>query len=121
MVVRSIAVLFVCVACNDPRTRSIEDAPPPGSEEPYVIPDAAPPPFDAGPPPTVACHPNSDPATQCELPPSRCLDASYLIYYTGGTCVDHKCEYETHWLYCYAGCWMNIDPVTGDGCSPGFT
>jgi hypothetical protein len=123
-VTKALAVVFLLAACDSPRrgpSGGDGDAPPSDDATTWVMPDAAPPPFDAGPPPMVTCHAQDDAGVQCALPPSVCLDDYYLIYYTGGTCVDNKCEYETHWLYCYAQCWKNLDPVTGDGCSPGFT
>jgi hypothetical protein len=76
-------------------------------------PDAPPPPptVDAGPPPVVSC---GDDAGTCELPPSSCLDASYMIYYTGGTCNDGVCELTQNLMYCPWGC-------LGNGCGGGFT
>jgi hypothetical protein len=118
---------MVC-ACGDnarPRTGGDDDSSgdAASADAPvWISPDAAPPPFDAGPPPVVTCHPGPpDAAMQCELPASVCLDPYYLVYYTGGTCVDNKCQYETHWLYCYAGCWAQGTSGSGAGCSPGFT
>jgi hypothetical protein len=113
-VTRTLAVLIALAACTSGRSTGDASS---GDAENITIPDAAPPPFDAAALPNMKCQPN----TQCGLPPSQCLDANYLIYYTGGACVDRQCEFEEHWLYCYGGCWKNVDPITGDGCSPSFT
>ena len=76
--------------------------------------DSPPPPrpsVDAGPPPVEACGGD---AGACMLPPSTCLDANYLVYYTGGTCGSGTCAFTTNLLYCPSGC------VNG-GCAGGFT
>lgn len=112
---------LVIAACDAPKRAIVmEDAPPP-DVPPYVMPDAAPPPFDAAPLPEMACNAEPDAGPPCELPPSQCLDAWYLIYYTGGDCVDGTCQFETNWLYCYGGCQSFADPSGGAGCGGGFT
>src|SRR5689334_21946309 len=80
----------------------------------YVFPDSPPPPppsVDAGPPPMPPCAAD---AGTCQFPPSSCLDAHYLVYYTGGACVDGTCQFTTNLMYCPYGC------VNG-GCQGGFT
>jgi hypothetical protein len=66
---------------------------------------------DAGPPPAMSC---SMQAPACELPPSTCLDANYLVYYTDPMCVGDMCQYTTNLMYCSIGC------VNG-GCQHVFT
>jgi len=118
-----LVMFFVLAACDVPGHRRadalLHDAPYPDGE-PYVDPDAAPPPFDAAPPSELACH-GKDIAMTCALPPSQCLDANYLIYYTGGECVNQRCQFETHWLYCYSGCVLWGQPAQGGYCEGGFT
>ena len=78
-----------------------------------VWPDAPPPPpptIDAGPAPHESCgH-----GVSCALPASTCLDDYYLLYYTGGGCVDGACQLRTNTLYCPAHCFDG-------GCLGGFT
>lgn len=106
------AASLVVMACDSPQRVSPTDAPVDAPTDAFVSPiDAPPPSSDAGPPPMVSC---STSAPTCELPPSTCLDPNYLIYYTGGTCVDDSCQYMTNLLYCPIGC------VNG-GCQGGFT
>lgn len=105
------AILFL-IACNAPGRAEPKDAPPdpPDVYVPVGF-DAPPPSVDAGPPPAMSC---STAAPTCELPPSTCLDAHYLVYYTDGTCVGDMCQYTTNLMFCSSGC------VNG-GCQHVFT
>jgi hypothetical protein len=117
---RALAVIVLVAACDSPQRDERRDAPPGIDMEAYVDPDAAPPPFDAALPPEMACNGNN---TFCAFPPSQCLggtDTNYLIYYTGGDCVNDKCAFEQHWLYCYSGCIETTQPA-GAYCAGGFT
>ena len=112
-------VAVLVVGCNAPDKRRPDAASATRDSSEWIVPDAPPPSVDAGPPPVVSCkahgNPNVDAGVQCELPPSECLDPSYLIYYTGAQCVDGTCEFTRELLYCGGlGC------ING-GCNPGFT
>jgi len=93
------------------------DAEPTYDEPPYVPWDAPPPLVDAG-APKMSC--NGHKADQCPLPPSQCVDANWLVYYTGASCVDHVCQFTKELVYCYAGCLQTSYDGYG-GCSGGFT
>jgi len=101
------------VGCGDSKrqrpTGPTADAP---VDVTYVVPDAPPPSVDAAPPPVEACQMD---AGQCQLPPSTCLDTQYLVYYTGGDCVDGTCRFMTNVMYC--GGWG----CQNGGCVPAFT
>jgi hypothetical protein len=101
---------FLATACNPAKRVEPKDAAPDAFVE---LIDAPPPPpsVDAGPPPMMSC---TTAAPTCELPPSTCLDDSYVVYYTDGTCVSDMCQYMTHLLYCPTGC-------RNGGCLGGFT
>ncbi|MCW5807211.1 MAG: hypothetical protein KIT31_32945 [Deltaproteobacteria bacterium] len=106
-----VAASLVVVACGSPRRVEPKDA---GVDALAEEVDGPPPPrpsVDAGPPPMVVC---SRAAPVCELPPSTCLDGSYLVYYEGGECVGDECQYTTKLLYCASGC-------LNGGCEGGFT
>ncbi len=109
---RVVAALALVSACADKKRPPVEhtaDAAP--IDTVWVQPDAPPPSVDAPPAPMPTCTMD---AGECELPPSTCLDQSYLLYYTGGDCVDGTCQFTTNLMYCGWGC------VDG-GCTPGFT
>ena len=111
MVRLALAALVLTAACDHGTAQ--RDAAPRLSDA-YQFPDAAPPPppsVDAGPPPMPPC--GADAGT-CQFPPSTCLDPHYLLYYTGGACVNGTCQFTTNLMYCPAGC------VNG-GCLGGFT
>jgi hypothetical protein len=53
--------------------------------------------------------------TGCELPPSVCLDATTLVYYTEPHCdAAQQCIYTTNMLDCMGSC-------TNGACQGGFT
>jgi hypothetical protein len=52
---------------------------------------ATPIPPDGGPPPILACA--TDGGVACPLPPSVCVDDSWLRFYTGGECEAGTCVY----------------------------
>jgi hypothetical protein len=105
-------VLFgLAVGCSHTRSRPVEKNADAALDAVYVVPDGPPPSVDAAPPPMPACMAD---AGTCQLPPSTCLDDWYLVYYTGGDCVDGTCRFTTNLLYCPSTC-MN------GGCSGGFT
>ena len=122
-VTKPLVVLLVLAACDAPGRRppdAAHDAPPGSDADAWVPPDAAPPPFDAAPLAEQACSSTLDAGMQCALPASKCLDPQYLIYYSGGACVNDRCEFETHWLYCYGyGCIES--QAEGAYCDGGFT
>jgi hypothetical protein len=103
-----VALVGLCGCGVDARRRTAHDAAVGNDADAWVKPDAPPPSVDAGPPPVVACdshgNPTIDAGPQCPLPPSRCLDAIYLVYYTGGTCVDGICQFETQLMECDYQC-----------------
>ena len=108
---RAVVLAVMVAACDEPKRVPPIDA---------VITDAAPlpidappppPTVDAGPPPAMACGPD---AGTCELPPSTCLDSSYLLYYTAATCEVDTCAYTSALMWCVSGC------ING-GCDGGFT
>lgn len=68
--------------------------------------DAAPP--SAPPPPVIACSKRMP----CELPASICVDEHYLVYYSGGACVNKVCELTANLMYCDI---CHTDPSTGQG------
>ncbi len=70
------------------------------------------PPLGAGDPPVVAC--DAAGGEVCELPRSVCADSDWIVYYTGGECVEDVCRFEKNFEFCWEGCWDG-------GCSPGFT
>ncbi len=123
-VTKALGVVLMVLAACDPGSRDEPKHDELRSDGPhadaYVFPDAAPPPFDAAPLPEMACTP-ADAGMQCPLPPSRCLDSHYLIYYTNGSCVDDKCTFSEQWTFCSSGCMTYGDPQYGAGCSGGFT
>jgi hypothetical protein len=105
-----VAVLASCGDSHRPTTGPGHDAPP--VDTAYVPPPDAPPPtVDAPPAPAPACTMD---AGDCQLPPSTCLDQWYLLYYTGGDCVDGTCQFTTNLMYCPETCQSG-------GCLPGFT
>jgi hypothetical protein len=109
---RVVAALALIASCNDKPQPPIEhaaDAAP--VDTVYVVPDAPPPSVDAPPAPMPTCTMD---AGECELPPSTCLDQWYLLYYTGGDCVDGTCQFTTNLMYC-------PDTCQSGGCLPGFT
>ena len=58
-------------------------------------------PPDSGPPPTVACTSASDGGVPCPLPPSRCVDDHWLLFYSSGDCGDAGvCVYQTYEYQC---------------------
>jgi hypothetical protein len=80
--------------------------------------DAAP---DTREQPFVACrgdaaasHASSLDAGECDLPPSRCVDARRLLYYHDGKCVDGRCRWREALLQCRYIC-------TDNGCNDNFT
>ena len=111
---RVVLLLALVSACSDkeqpPVHHDIDAAPP--IDTVWVQPDAPPPTVDAPPAPMPSCTMD---AGDCELPPSTCLDQNYLLFYTGGNCVDGTCQFTSNLMYCGgAGC------VNG-GCQGGFT
>jgi hypothetical protein len=77
--------------------------------------DEPPEPPDPGPQPFVACGDaaaeNSDASPSdagelalCELPRSRCFDEQWLVYYSGGKCIDGACRWEELLERCPTGC-----------------
>jgi hypothetical protein len=118
-VTKLLGTLLIVGACGDPGPprKPLDDAPV-ASVDAHVWPDASPPPFDAAPLPELACAPTEMP---CPLPPSRCLDSHYLIYYTNGSCVDDNCTFDEHWTYCFVACVSYGHPQDGAGCYDNFT
>ena len=59
-------------------------------------------PWDAGPPPIVACADASTAGgSVCPNPPSKCLDDNWLAYYYNGTCGDAgTCNYVEATMLC---------------------
>ena len=109
---RVVLLLALISACSDKQRPPVEhtsDAAP--VDTVWVAPDAPPPSVDAPPAPMPACTMD---AGACELPPSTCLDQWYLLYYTGGDCVDGTCQFTTNLMYC-------PDTCQSGGCLPGFT
>ena len=109
---------MLAIACES-GTRGAGDAMP--DDDDWVRPDSPPPSVDAGPPPLVTCsepkgNPHVDAGVQCPLPASVCLDEIYLVYYTGGTCVDGVCQFETNLMGCDLQCVSYSDPSYGGGC-----
>src|SRR3954469_12644451 len=92
--------LVVGVGCGEKRQRPTQGAVDAPLDVVYVVPDAPPPSVDAAPPPMQACVMD---AGTCPLPPSTCLDTWYLVYYTGGDCVDGMCQFTTNLMYCDRG------------------
>jgi hypothetical protein len=108
---RVVWLLALISACGDdkrPVQRGNDAAP---VDSAWVPPDAAPPTVDAPPAPMPACAMD---AGECSLPPSACLDQWYLLYYTGGDCVDGTCHFTTNLMWC-------PDTCQNGGCLPGFT
>jgi hypothetical protein len=110
---RVVLALALIPACSDdkrpPEQRAADAAP---IDAVHVYPDAPPPTVDAPPAPMPTCTMD---AGECQLPPSTCLDPSYLLYYEGGACVDGTCQFTTHLMYCGEnGC-------ANGGCLGGFT
>ena len=79
------------------------EAPAPFDSGPYVPPDGAP--LDAGDPPVTPCDADASTDTpSCALPPSKCVDATFLVYYVNSTCVEGRCHWEKRFLACPRGC-----------------
>ena len=66
--------------------------------------DAPVPSVDAGPPPEAECKSNGNGAMMCDVPPSECLDALFLLRYTDAQCVAKRCVYTREIVYCPGGC-----------------
>lgn len=106
----AVLVLPFVLSCAE-HGRRAADAAPLSSTDVGPTPDVPPPSIDAGPPPVQTCEPD---AGVCSFPASTCLDANYLVYYTGGDCIGGTCQFMTNLMFCYGGC-------TNGGCLGGFT
>lgn len=111
---RVVVLAVLVMACEDPKRVPAIDAAIAGFIDAAPLPlDAPPPPptVDAGPPPAMACSPD---AGTCELPPSTCLDTSYLLYYTAASCEFNTCMYASALMWCQFGCYSGgcMSPLT---------
>src|SRR5450755_2571633 len=62
-------------------------------------------PPDALPPPQFDCGDAGDAAATCPLPPSFCIDGTWLEYFDDGVCVDGGCQFTAHTHQCYLVCF----------------